>query len=171
MNIAGKRLTLASPTDEALDSFDCGDEEVTKHFRERRYFDAKRKPHSGGYKFVDMNGAAAGFMHLNPSKRLIRDDCEEYGRFMVVFAFGVSLPFQGQVDPGDPAGRRFAEVLMGEAVRLAQQKEGCIGLHLWVRANNRRAINFYQRLGFAGDPGGPAKRGEGEPYLTMRRML
>lgn len=171
MKVAGKKLDLASPTDEALDSFDCGDDEVNEHFRKRRFFDEKWTPTSRGYKFQDESASCVGFMHLSFARAPLRDEASDTGRFLVVFAFGVGLPFQGQTDPTDPDGRRFAAVLMGEAVKFAKAKKDCLGVSLWVRANNHRAIKFYERAGFVGDPDGPRQRADGCPHLTMRLMF
>ncbi|MEZ4461501.1 MAG: GNAT family N-acetyltransferase [bacterium] len=48
---------------------------------------------------------------------------------------------------------------------------GCVGLALWVRSDNNRAIAFYEKVGFERDPTGPVSRDDGVPHLTMRKAV
>lgn len=53
----------------------------------------------------------------------------------------------------------------------ARAKDGCVGVSLWVRADNARAVAFYKKVGFREDPGGACQRDGGAPHLTMRKPL
>ncbi len=41
------------------------------------------------------------------------------------------------------------------------ENPACVGLSLWVRSDNAKAIRFYRKFGFIDDPRGPVQRDEG----------
>jgi hypothetical protein len=47
----------------------------------------------------------------------------------------------------------------------------CVGVSLWVRSDNARAIAFYEKVGMVKDPGGPVSRDQGATHLTMRKIF
>ena len=75
--------------------------------------------------------------------------------------------FQGVENPAAP-GQRYAATIMDALVELARDRAGCVGVSLWVREDNPRAIAFYARCGFVADPAGPVARDDGPRHLTMR---
>jgi hypothetical protein len=54
---------------------------------------------------------------------------------------------------------------------IARAKQSCVGLSLWVRSTNEVAMAFYRKVGFTEDPGAPLNRDEGDPILTMLKIL
>lgn len=88
----------------------------------------------------------------------------------MVYVTGVHTRFQGAKNPRRP-DESFAQSMFAILDDLAQSKAGSVGMCLWVRADNVRAIRFYQKVGFVADPGGHVQRDEGAPHLTMRKLL
>lgn len=60
---------------------------------------------------------------------------------------------------------------MAELEEMARSKANCVGLSLWVRSTNERAIGFSKKVGFVADPAGPTQRDAGDPMLTMRKIF
>ena len=44
-------------------------------------------------------------------------------------------------------------------------------MSLWVRSTNEAAIGLYRKVGFTADPGSPIHLDDGDPILTMRKIL
>lgn len=78
--------------------------------------------------------------------------------------------FQGVENPESP-GQRYAATVMAAIAEMARARANCVGLSLWVREDNPRAIAFYERCGFEPDPAGPVARDDHSRHLTMRRLF
>ena len=91
-------------------------------------------------------------------------------RYLVIYMIGVDQAFQRTQNPLAP-GQTYAASIMAVLEDIARAKQSCVGLSLWVRSTNEVAIAFYRKVGFTADPGGPSQRDEGDPILTMRKML
>ena len=89
---------------------------------------------------------------------------------MRIYALGVHGHFQGAENPAAP-GQRYAATIMDALEELARERADCVGLSLWVREDNARAIAFYVRCGFVADPAGPVARDKGPRHLTMRLLF
>lgn len=163
----------ALPNDPDLDALDSGNAEVDRYFRCRSWFDvAKGRAAPATYQFRTRPGgavvgyAAAAFRNqAHPT-----DNGAERARYLVIYALGVHRHFQGVGNPAVP-GERYATTMMRDLVDLARQKPDCVGVSLWVREDNARAIAFYRRNGFVSDPAGPVARDGGSRHLTMRLLL
>ncbi len=155
----------ADPTAEAVDAFDCGDTEVNAFFRTRRWFsDGKLSPPT--YEFV-VNGSTVGFAAVDERKvEHPSDSATEKMKYLVIFAFGINTQFHGK-RLGGPSTGTYAVAALQFVESLLKPKH--VGLTLWVRANNARAIACYKKFGFVADPGGARARGEGAPHLSMRK--
>ena len=89
----------------------------------------------------------------------------------MIYVIGLHKRFQGVANPAS-AGETFAmSVIRFLGEEIAPMKPNTVGLCLWVRADNARAIRFYEKAGFIADPAGPTGRDAGAPHLTMRRPL
>lgn len=166
-------VTWALPTDSALDAFECGDAEVDNYFRRRTWFDQqKQQAAPPTYEFrTEPSGlvvgyAAVGFRNTNHP----HDNSALRARYLMIYVVGVNLRFQGEKNPRAPE-ETFAATMLRFLKNQAEAKADCAGLCLWVRANNARAIRFYEKMGFVADPGGPVQRDQGAPHLTMRTLL
>ncbi|MGE0328771.1 MAG: GNAT family N-acetyltransferase [Polyangiaceae bacterium] len=163
---------FALPTDPDLDGFLSGVDEVDHYFRSRAWFDSKKEIASPPtYQFrTEEDGyvvgyASVGFRNLpHPS-----DEAAERARYLVIYVVGVHLRFRGVRNPSRPSDT-YAASIFDELEELARQRSDCVGLSLWVRTDNLRAIAFYRKLGFAADPAGPVHRDGGSPHLTMRKV-
>jgi len=83
--------------------------------------------------------------------------------------FGIfGLPFQAEY-LNQPGPKTPGQVIAIEGIALA--RVGCVGLCLWVRSANIRAIRFYKKTEFAMDPTGPVQRDGGPPHASMRKRL
>lgn len=164
---------LALPDDPHLDSFQSGVDEVDAYFRTRRWFNAKKgKASPPTYQFrTRADGDVVGYAAVAFQRRPhARDDAEDKAKYLVVYAVGVDQGYQGKANPNAP-GETYAVSLFKVIEGFAINKDDCVGLSLWVRANNSRAIVFYEKVGFVADPGGPVQRADGAPHLTMRKLL
>jgi ribosomal protein S18 acetylase RimI-like enzyme len=170
---ASLHYAFALPDDPELDGFDSGDAEVDSYFRSRRWFNvAKGQAAPPTYVFrTDANGPVVGYAAVSFRNTEHPDDqSTTRARYLMVYAVGVNRPFQGQPNPSAPSVTLAASIF--EAVEtLALAKPDCVGMSLWARATNERALRFYRRLGFVADPGGPTQRDSGSPHLTMRKPL
>jgi ribosomal protein S18 acetylase RimI-like enzyme len=170
---SGLRFELALPDDGRLDRFDCGDAEVDAYFRSRRWFDAARGEASPPtYAFVPAGGdEVVGYATLAFRNVAHPDDCSPgRARYLAIYAIGVDRGFQGRFVPGT-AGQSFAASMIVAIEGIALARAGCVGLSLWVRSTNIRAIRFYEKAGFAMDPTGPVQRDGGPPHASMRKRL
>ena len=168
----GLAVGFADPIDPALDSFESGVAEVDDYFQSRQWFDiSKDRPSPPTYRFETAGGqvvgyAAVGFRNCPHD----RDSAITKGKYLVVYAAGVDQQFHGVVNESVP-GESLAVSIFRVLEQFALDKEGCVGLYLWVRSDNERAIRFYEKFGFSADPDGPQRRDERTPHLTMRKLL
>lgn len=98
------------------------------------------------------------------------DGSGQRAKYLVVYVAGVNVPFQGKEDSGSK-GQTYAASMFDFIESQARAKDVCVGVSLWVRANNARAVAFYKKVGFEEDPGGPRQRDGGAPHLTMRKPI
>ncbi len=166
----GLELSLVLPTDPGIDTFHCGAEEVDDYFKKREWFRIDRySPPT--YCLRDSEGQMVGLVSLGFRKcGLERDTQSAQERFLVVYAVGIDTRFQGSPNPSG-RGSTYAVTLFRLIERVALDAKTCVGLYLWVRSDNDRAVRFYTKLGFTADPGGPVSRDEGAQHLTMRKLL
>lgn len=164
---------LALPDDPALDAFASGDAEVDDYFRGRAWFNAAKGAHAPptyAFRAAD-NRPVIGFASVAFRKVPHPVDASpERASYLTIYAVGVNLAYQGVRNPAAPA-ESYATSILRVVEGLARQHADCVGLSLWVRADNARAIAFYRRVGFVADPGGAVHRDEGAPHRTMRKAL
>ena len=98
------------------------------------------------------------------------DGSASKAKYLAIYVTGVHRHFHGEKNPRAPE-ESFAVSVFRQLEQFAQDKAGCVGLFLWVRADNDRAIGFYRKVGFVDDPAGPVQRDEGAPHLTMRKLF
>jgi Acetyltransferase (GNAT) family len=165
------RLTL--PTDVDLDEFDSGVVEVDDYFQQRQWFNTgKGKAAPPTYTFLEVRTsevigyAALVFKNLDHPC----DGAGSRAKYLTVYVAGVNLRFQGVENPQSP-GENYAESVFGAIDELARTKQGCVGLSLWVREDNLRALAFYRKSGFDMDPSGPVQRDAGARHVTMRKLF
>ncbi len=166
-------IQFALPDHPDLDGFASGMDEVDWYFRSRQWFNAaKGKASPPTYQFLTANGgdvvgyAAVSFRECGHPE----DASEEKAKYLAVYAAGLYSRFQGQKNPRAP-DESFAESMFRVLEGFARDKTDCVGLYLWVRADNDRAIGFYRKFGFREDPGGLVQRDDKVPHLTMRKLL
>ncbi len=99
------------------------------------------------------------------------DGADQRARYLMVYVVGLHQRFQGVENPGAPGETYAVTVFRFLATEIAVMKANTVGLCLWVRFDNTRAIRFYEKVGFIADPAGPVSRDDGPPHLTMRRAL
>jgi ribosomal protein S18 acetylase RimI-like enzyme len=87
-----------------------------------------------------------------------------------VYVAGLHRRFQGVINPRG-RGETYAVSMFQVLEGFARDKAQCVGLSLWVRSDNARAIAFYRKAGFAPDAAGPVQRDNAAPHLTMRKLL
>ncbi|MCB9663784.1 MAG: GNAT family N-acetyltransferase [Alphaproteobacteria bacterium] len=169
----GIHLDRALPDDPDLDALDCGVAEVDRYFRSRVWFD-DRKGRASPATYQCRTGpgglvvgyAAAAFRNqAHPT-----DDGFERARYLVLYALGVHRQFQGVRNPAD-RGRSHAATILVALEEMGRQRSDCVGLSLWVREDNARALAFYGRCGFVADPAGPVARDGGPRHLTLRLLF
>ncbi len=161
----------ALPDDPDLDAFRSGVDEVDEYFRSRRWFKADRgRSAPPTYQFrTHREGDIIGYAAVSFRGCAHPDDSSSHrARYLVIYAAGLHSRFHGIENPLAP-GERFATPMFRVIERFARDREGCVGLYLWVRADNHRAIAFYRRYGFVNDPAGPVQRDDKSPHLTMRK--
>lgn len=164
---------FALPDDCELDAFDSGNPEVDAYFRSRKWFKAdKGVAAPPTYVFrTDVDAPAFGYAAVSFRNAEHPDNhSAKRARYLMVYAVGIGRQFHGQLNPRNPSATLAASIF--EVIEsFALGKADCVGLYLWVREENERAIRFYVRLGFVADPSGPTQRDEGSPHLTMRKLL
>ena len=166
-------IQFALPDDPDLDGFTSGIEEVDAYFRSRQWFNAaKGKVSPPTYQFLTTDGGGVvGYAAVSFRKCPHPDDASaEKAKYLAVYAVGLHKRFHGQKNPRAP-DESFAESMFRALEGFARDKTDCVGLYLWVRADNDRAIGFYRKFGFREDPGGPVQRDDIVPHLTMRKLL
>ena len=163
----------ALPNDPDIDALDSGVAEVDHYFQSRVWFDDRKgKASPATYQFRTRAGgaivgyAAAAFRNQSHPT----DVHTERARYLVIYALGIHRHFQGVENSAAP-GQRYAATIMDSLEGLARDRADCVGLSLWVREDNARAIAYYERCGFVADPGGPVARDEGPRHLTMRLLF
>ena len=163
------RFTL--PSDEDLDDFESGVDEVDDYFRKRQWFnEGKDKAAPPTYTFFSEDGDRIGYAAVafrrypHPN-----DNADEKNQYLVIYVVGVDRAFRGKFNAR--LGETFAKSIFRTLTRFAEEKEECAGLSLWVRTDNERAIAFYKKGGFVADETGPVERDDGAPHLTMRKIL
>lgn len=169
-------VQFAVPDDPDLDTFTTGDSEVDAYFRSRRWFNSQKGEASPPtYEFRSaafgepntlVGYAAAEFRNCEHPC----DAATSKAKYLVIYAFGVDQRLHGARNPVRP-DQTFSSSVLGVLEGFAAGKAGCVGLRLWVRADNARAIAFYRKVGFSADPAGPVQRDEGSAHLTMRKRF
>ena len=164
---------FAIPDDPDLDVFASGDDEVDGFFRSRRWFSAEKgqaSPPTYVFRTTE-GGSVVGYAAVSFRNAEHPDDSSATrARYLMIYVVGVNTAFQGKRNPLAPA-ETFAASIFGVIQGLAGAKQGCVGLSLWVRATNARAIRFYEKVGFVADPSGATSRDAGPPHLTMRKLF
>ena len=138
------------------------------YFKNRKWFDPmKGKASPETYRFEAGPLSRIGYAAAGFANRAHPDDAAPAkARYLVVFVIGIDKAWQGHKNPD--TGSSYAVSIMQELEALARARAGCVGLCLWVRSDNGRAIKLYKKCGFAEDPGGPVQRDTGAPHVTMR---
>lgn len=147
--------------------------EVDTYFRSRQWFNVvKGVAAPPTYQFLTAeDGEVVGYAAVafrngdHP-----HDGSGNRARYLMVYVAGVHARFQGCENPNAP-GESFAVSIFRVLEGFARDKQGCVGVSLWVRTDNPRAVAFYRKMGFEPDPAGPVQRDEGAPHLTMRKLL
>jgi RimJ/RimL family protein N-acetyltransferase len=98
-------------------------------------------------------GARLGFWNRDPPHLDVSDVSRR--KYFLILSFGVNVPFQKQPDPGSDPETTFARSILAYIESKGRANASCIGLSLWVRADNERARAMYEALGFGYDPSGP----------------
>lgn len=161
----------ALPDDPALDAFASGDVEVDRYFHSRQWFNTARKQASPPtFALRAPEGALVGLVTVGFRRAPWPTDTSWQARTLTVYAIGVDRAYQGQRNPLAPE-ETYAASVMAVVERMAREKVDCLGLALWVREANARAISFYRRCGFVGDPGGAVQRDDKAPHWTMRKAF
>jgi len=162
----------ALPDDPAIDALTSGDAEVDAYFHSRQWFHAARKqasPPTFALRAA-VHGPVVGLVTVGFRRAPWPMDTGWQARTLTIYALGVDVAYQGQRNPLAPS-ETYAASVMAVVERMAREKADCLGLALWVREGNARAISFYRRCGFVGDPGGPVRRDDGAAHLTMRKAF
>jgi len=98
------------------------------------------------------------------------DSNSEKRKYLVIYAAGLQRRFHGVPDPEAPS-QTLAVSVFDVLEQFARRKSGCVGLYLWVREDNPRAVAFYEKFGFRRDPTGPVQRDARIPHVTMRKEV
>ena len=99
-----------------------------------------------------VGGARLGFWNRDPPHLDASDVARR--KYFLVLSFGVNVPFQKQPDPGSTPHTTFARSILAYIEAKGRANASCIGLSLWVRADNKHARKLYEDLGFKYDPSG-----------------
>ncbi|MBI4821695.1 MAG: hypothetical protein HY791_35875 [Deltaproteobacteria bacterium] len=162
---------LALPTDPDLDQFSSGNSEVDAYFSKREWFNSAKNEHAPPtYQFrTAQNGEVVGYaaaaFRNNPHPD---DSSTTKAKYLVVYVAAVHSRYAGQRNPAAPS-ETFSSSMFAILDSMARAKAGCVGLCLRVRTDNLRAIAFYEKVGFAPDPGGARPLDDKAPHLTMRK--
>lgn len=172
--MAGKIFyEFALPDDPFLDRFSSGYETTDHYFRSRRWFKADKgrsSPPTYAFRTAE-GGPTVGYCAYDFRKQPHPDNASEAAaRYLVIYMIGVDRAFHGAKNPLAP-GQTYAASIMSVIEDIARARESCVGLSLWVRSTNEAAIGLYRKVGFTEDPGGPSPRNDGDPILTMRKIL
>lgn len=162
---------FAIPDDPNLDTFSSGVAEVAAYFRSRQWFSAKKGEASPPtHQFLtDVGGDVVGYAAVSfRNCDHPYDGAPSKAKYLMIYVTGVDQKRHG---PGTRVRRASPSLRPPSACSMASAKDGCVGLCLWVRADNDRAIAFYRKVGFVDDPGGPVQRHAGAPHLTMRKLF
>jgi ribosomal protein S18 acetylase RimI-like enzyme len=164
---------FATPDDPSLDQFSCGYERTDHYFRSRQWFKAdKGRSAPPTYAFrVAEGGPVVGYCAFDFGKQAYPDNASNTkAKYLVIYMFGVDRGFQGTQNPLAP-GQTYAVSIMAALEEIARGKPNCVGMSLWVRATNEAAIGLYRKVGFEADSGNPVHLDDGDPILTMRKIL
>jgi ribosomal protein S18 acetylase RimI-like enzyme len=164
---------FATPDDPFLDQFSCGYERTDHYFRGRQWFKAdKGRSAPPTYVFrVAEGGPVVGYCAFDFGNRPHPDNSSNTKvKYLVIYMFGVDRGFQGTQNPL-ASGQTYAVSIMAKIEDLARGKPNCVGISLWVRSTNEAAIGLYRKVGFTADPGSPMHLDDGDPILTMRKIL
>jgi ribosomal protein S18 acetylase RimI-like enzyme len=171
--VRGIFVELAVPDDSFLDLFCSGHERVDHYFRSRAWFAEQSKGGSLTTYVVRVSegGPVVGYSAVSFRNQPHPDDASiSKAKVLVISMLGVDQAFQGQLNALAP-DQTYAASIMADLEERARSKASCVGLSLWVRSTNDRAIRFYKKVGFVADPAGPSQRDDGDPMLTMRKFL
>jgi ribosomal protein S18 acetylase RimI-like enzyme len=166
-------MRFALPDDPDLDAFVSGNREVDAYFRARQWFNvAKGVAAPPTYQFLtEVDGEVVGYASLAFRKSDHPfDGSDERALYLLIYVIGIHERFQGRRN-AKGSNESFAASIIRMLANLAGERDACVGLGLWVRADNARAIAFYKKVGFESDPGGAVQRDGGVPHLTMRAFL
>lgn len=164
---------FATPDDPFLDQFSCGYEVTDRYFRSRQWFKVdKGRSAPPTYVFrVAEDGPVVGYCAFDFGKQLHPDNASETkAKYLVIYMIGVDRAFKGTPNPLAP-GHTYAVSIMAALEEIARGKPNCVGMSLWVRSTNEAAIGLYRKVGFTADPGNPVHLDDGDPILTMRKIL
>ena len=164
---------FALPDDPFLDQFSSGYEWTDHYFRSRQWFNADKgrsKPPTYVFRALE-DSPVVGYCAFDFRKQLHPEDTSTTkARYLVIYMIGVDQAFQGRQNPLAP-GQTYAASIMSIIEDIARAKESCVGLSLRVRSTNLAAIGLYRKVGFLEDSNGPSHRDQGDPILTMRKIL
>lgn len=162
---------FTNPVDGDLDTFESGVVEVNQYFRRRTWFKHdKGRASPPTYTFFDASGARVGYAAVSFGKcPHPHDRAVDKEKYLVIYVVGVDLAFQGRRFA--PSGTSYATTIFRTLIRFAREKEDCVGLSLWVRSDNDRAMAFYRKIGLEADENGPVARDDGTPHVTMRMLF
>lgn len=165
---------IAMPDDPGLDKFDCGRDTVNGYFTSRAWFNERKgKASPPTYVFrTEEGGEVVGYVAMGfKNVEHPNDESDSKERYLVIYMFGVNKKFIGKKNHRNQS-TSYAESIFKVAEGYATEDSNCAGISLWVSLDNKRAVNFYKKMGLAEDPGGSIPRGEkGAPILTMRKLL
>jgi len=171
--VAGVFFEFALPDDPFLDRFSSGYERTDAYFRSREWFNpGKGRSAPPTYVFrVAEGGPVMGYCAFDFGKQPHPDNASETkARYLVIYMIGVDQAFQG-IPNLLASGQTYAASIMAVIEDIARAKQSCVGLSLWVRSTNYVAMAFYRKVGFTADLVGPSRRNDGDPILTMRKIL
>ena len=97
-------------------------------------------------------GARLGFWNRDPPHLDASDIARR--KYFLVLSFGVNVRYQKQPDPGSTPRTTFARSILAYIEAKGRANASCIGLSLWVRADNKHACKLYEDLGFTYDANG-----------------
>ena len=164
---------FALPTDPFLDQFSSGYQVTDNYFRNREWFKAEKGCSSPPtYVFrVAEGGPVVGYSAVAFGKQPHPDNASSTeARYLVIYMIGIDKAFQRTQNPLAP-GQTYAASVMAVLEAMARAKQSCVGLSLGVRSTNEAAIGLYRKVGFTEDPDGPSPRKDGDPIVTMRKIL